>query len=126
MSTFTPDYNDKLKMRGNIAKLTVGDYLYQQPGIFTDIKLSGFLDTHWEIAMDEPEGGAASNQYEVPKHIKVNLSFKPIHNFLPRRVMGDNPNRAPFVTRNDVNNKYLAASDNEIAPRTQEEFNNSL
>lgn len=126
MSTFTPDYSSKLKMRGNIAKLTVGDYLYQQPGIFTDIKLSGFMDTHWEIGMDEPEGGDASNQYEVPKHIKVSLSFKPIHNFLPRRVTADNPNRAPFITRNDVNNKYLTVNPNKQAPQTQEQYDASL
>jgi hypothetical protein len=126
MSTFTPDYSSKLKMRGNIAKLTVGDYLYQQPGVFTDIKLSGFMDTHWEIGMDEPEGGDASNQYEVPKHIKVSLSFKPIHNFLPRRVTADNPNRAPFVTRNDVNNKYLTVNPNKQAPMTQEQQDAAL
>ena len=55
MSTFAPDYNDFNKMRGNIGYLTVGDYLYRQPGIFTDIKLSGMLDSNWEIALAEPE-----------------------------------------------------------------------
>ena len=109
MSTFTPDYSSKLKMRGNIAKLTVGDYLYQQPGIFTDIKLSGMLDTHWEIAMNDPEEGADSSQYEVPKHIKVSLTFKPIHNFLPRRAYKNTLVNTPFVTRNDKQNKYLSA-----------------
>ena len=109
MSTFTPDYSSKLKMRGNIAKLTVGDYLYQQPGIFTDIKLSGMLDTHWEIAMSDPEGGADSSQYEVPKHIKVSLTFKPIHNFLPRRAYKNTLVNSPFITRNDKQNKYLLA-----------------
>ena len=116
MSTFTPDYNTQLKMRGNIAKLTVGDYLYQQPGIFTDIKLSGMLDTHWEIGIE------GKDQYEVPKHIKVNLSFKPIHNFLPRRVIKDTMVSAPFITRNDKNNKYLSPNTNKVAPMTQEEF----
>ena len=109
MSTFAPDYNDFNKMRGNIGYLTVGDYLYRQPGIFTDIKLSGMLDSNWEIALSEPEGDEKDGiQYEVPKHIKVNLSFKPIHNFLPRKVKLDKYADTPFITRKDSNNKYLA------------------
>ena len=109
MSTFAPDYNDFNKMRGNIGYLTVGDYLYRQPGIFTDIKLSGMLDSNWEIALAEPEENEKDKlQYEVPKHIKVNLSFKPIHNFLPRKVKPDKYADTPFITRKDPNNKYLA------------------
>lgn len=116
MSTFAPDYNDFNKMRGNIGYLTVGDYLYRQPGIFTDIKLSGMLDSNWEIALAEPEENEKDKlQYEVPKHIKVNLSFKPIHNFLPRKVKSGKYADAPFITRKDPNNKYLAP----IIPKQQ-------
>ena len=113
MSTFAPDYNSANKMRGNIGYLTVGDYIYRQPGVFNDIKLSGMLDTHWEIALDDPEGGSDRNQYETPKHIKINLSFKPIHNFLPRRATTYTLDKTPFITPNtaligkEVKNKYL-------------------
>jgi hypothetical protein len=92
MSTFAPDYTEYNKMRGNIGYLTVGDYIYRQPGVFTDIKLSGLLDTHWEIALKE-NGTIDDTQYEVPKLIKVALSFKPIHTFLPRTGKD-----VPFVT----------------------------
>jgi hypothetical protein len=98
MSSFAPDYNAALKMRGNISYLTVGDYLYRQPGIFTDIKLSGMLDSNWEIAMDAPEKGFDKGQYELPKLIKVNLSFKPIHTFLPRKVQAGKYADTPFIT----------------------------
>jgi hypothetical protein len=90
LSTFAPDYNADNKMRGNIAYLTVGDYLSRQPGIFTDIKLSGMLDTHWEVNLD-------NDTYQVPKHIKVSLSFKPIHTVLPRKVTKGNPFKSNFV-----------------------------
>lgn len=90
LSTFAPDYNTDNKMRGNIAYLTVGDYLSRQPGIFTDIKLSGMLDTHWEIDLN-------NNTFQVPKHIKVSLSFKPIHTTLPRKVTKNNPFKSNFV-----------------------------
>jgi uncharacterized membrane protein len=117
MSTFTPDYSAANKMRGNIGYLTVGDYIYRQPGIFTDIKLSGMLDTHWEIALNDPENNPEdAKQYEIPKHIKIGLSFKPIHNFLPRRSSlgkeGTPLDKVPFITRNNIHNpegknKYL-------------------
>lgn len=97
MSSFAPDYNPALKMRGNISYLTIGDYLYRQPGIFTDIKLSGMLDTHWEIALDNTNS-IDKEQYELPKHIKVSLSFKPIHTFLPRKVQTGKYADTPFIT----------------------------
>ena len=105
LSTFTPDYSAANKMRGNIGYLTIGDYLYRQPGVFTDIKLSGLLETHWEIALDSPEGGVGKDQYEVPKHINVNMSFKPIHSFLPRKAKyekGVSKNNTPFITVDKV------------------------
>jgi hypothetical protein len=113
MSTFTPDYSSQLKMRGNIAYLTVGDYIYRQPGVFTDIKLGGFMDGSWDIGLD--------GQYELPRMLKVGLSFKPIHSFLPRRNYGYKDNGvqsfpAAFITpdrraypspRTGTNNVYL-------------------
>ena len=98
MSTFAPDYSKTGRMRGNIAYLTVGDYLSRQPGIFTDIKLSGFMDTHWEINLDYKLSGESSlNQNVVPKLIKVALSFKPIHNNLPRKSTAENPFLSNFI-----------------------------
>jgi hypothetical protein len=90
LSTFAPDYNQANRMRGNIGYLTVGDYINRQPGVFTDIKLTGMLDTHWEIGLN------STDMKEVPKHIKVALSFKPIHNFLPTRV--NSSNKSPFIS----------------------------
>lgn len=91
MSNFAPDYSSKGKMRGNIGYLTVGSYLYRQPGVFTDIKLSNMLDSNWEIGLDE--NYKFNGEYEVPIHIKVGLSFKPIHTFLPKRGK-----TVPFIT----------------------------
>ena len=110
MSCFAPDYSKNNKMRGNIGFLTVGDYIYRQPGVFTDIKLSGMLDTHWEISLDKPEGGKDTTQYEVPKLIKVSLSFKPIHTFLPRRAKTGV--FAPFITPDRIAYPQYAGTKN--------------
>jgi hypothetical protein len=108
MSAMTPDYSSQLKMRGNIGYLTVGDYLFRQPGIFTDIKLSGMLDGSWETGLNND--GTSNGQYQVPRMIKVGLSFKPIHTFLPRRNYSSKdtsglvqqPFPAPFITPDKV------------------------
>jgi len=107
MSAMAPDYSSQLKMRGNIGYLTVGDYLFRQPGIFTSVKLSNMLDS-WETGLDND--GKDNGQYQVPRMIKVQLSFKPIHTFLPRRnysskeasgkVAQEFP--APFITPDKV------------------------
>lgn len=100
MSTFAPDYNRANKMRGNIGYLTIGDYLYRVPGVFTDIKLTNMLDSHWEINLD-------NDMNEVPKYIKVNLGFKPIHSSIPRKVTRDKPFRSNFILPSDSDNRFL-------------------
>jgi hypothetical protein len=64
------------------------------------------LDAGWEISIKE-NGKIGNGQYEVPKHIKVALSFKPIHTFLPKRNYSKtdankNINPAPFVTLDKI------------------------
>ena len=93
MSSMAPDYNDRFQMRGNYALLTIGDYIYQQPGVFTSMVITDHFSIPWEAALDEPElrntKGGDANQHEVPKYMKVAMTFKPIHNFLPRKNKRD-------------------------------------
>ena len=122
MSVMAPDYTQMGQMRGNYVYLTVGDYMYRQPGVFTSLNVGGMLDAPWEIALNEPENRANTptgqegtndkNQYEVPKLLDIQLQFNPIHNFLPRRMYGDDKDHpATFVTPNHhilrKTNKYL-------------------
>ena len=98
MSSLAPDYNKQLLMRGNYHYLTIGDYIYRQPGIITSLRLSNFFDNNWELGLNEPEGlGIDTDQYELPKSFKVALNFKPIHTFVPRRNTIDKYT-APFIT----------------------------
>jgi hypothetical protein len=107
MSTFAPDYSAQNKMRGNIGYLTVGDYVRRVPGVFTDIKLTGFMDTHWEINLDyKLPSEPTLKQNVVPKLIKVGLSFKPIHNKLPRKSTRANPFKSNFILPGDSTNQY--------------------
>jgi hypothetical protein len=72
-------------MRGNIVTLTVGGYLYEQPGIITGFSYEmNEDDATWEIGIDD-NGGSDTSVKELPHLIKVSgFNFIPIHNFVPQ------------------------------------------
>lgn len=77
-----PDYKE-FKMRGTLVRITLGDYLSNQYGFITDLTYSIPEEATWEIALREED----SDMYELPKMIDVQLSFTPIHNFLPKNSL---------------------------------------
>ena len=92
-STLAPDYSKSLGyMRGNLATLTVGGYLYEQPGIITSLNYDVPQESPWEIAIPTKTGADANNDIlsdksvkEMPHMIKVTgFNFIPIHDFTPR------------------------------------------
>jgi hypothetical protein len=89
-SSLTPDYGPSADgsgyMRGNLVQLTVGGYLYEQPGIITSLTYDIQEDTPWEIGISSNElGGDDSSVKELPHIIRVTgFSFIPIQTFLPR------------------------------------------
>jgi hypothetical protein len=50
-SVCAPDYSDLGYMRGNLIKLTIGGYLYEQVGIMTSITYDVPQESPWEIAI---------------------------------------------------------------------------
>jgi hypothetical protein len=71
-------------MRGSFMLLTIGNWLYRQPGILNSIILTVDDNTPWEIAMSEPEG-EENDMNELPHVINASVSFTPIHSFIPRK-----------------------------------------
>ena len=85
-STMAPDYTSAGFMRGNIIRLTLGGYLYEQPGFISSLTFTPPQESSWEIAINE-EGKPDNSVKELPFMIKVSgLSFTPIHNFLPSKI----------------------------------------
>ena len=98
ISSMAPDYRENL-MRGNIAELTIGDFVLYQPGIITNFDMNIDEDSNWEIAMQEPDTGVTgtdADMHELPQLIKCNMTFIPIYNFLPRKS-----SEAPFIGIDD-------------------------
>ena len=102
-------------MRGNIIKLTIGDYLLDVPGVLTSLNYTIDEEGGWDIARNSAgnlvEGIKGLNDptadtggWVMPKIIKVSgFSFKPIHTFIPKTVNIESINQggqfvdAPFI-----------------------------
>lgn len=75
ISQVYPDYSQKNKiMRAPLMKLTIGDYFYRLPGLIESISVTIDENSTWEVDVKE-----------LPRVINVQCTFKPIHDFLPRR-----------------------------------------
>jgi len=83
-SSLAPDFSPNGYMRGNLAVLTVGGYLFEQPGIINSINYSVPQESPWEIGISDT-AGFDNTVKELPHIIKVTgFSFTPIHTFVPK------------------------------------------
>jgi len=84
-SSLTPDYSPQGYMRGNLAQLTVGGYIYEQPGIITGLTYDIQEDTPWELGINT-EGTDDGTVKEMPHIIRVSgFTFIPIQDFVARK-----------------------------------------
>lgn len=72
-----PDYSSNGIMRSSLVKVTIGDYLYRVPGFLESVNITIGNDASWDI----------DNGRQLPIHLDVSISFKPIHSMLPKRSM---------------------------------------
>jgi hypothetical protein len=85
-SQLYPDYNSAGFMRSPLMKLTIGNYLYRQPGFLTNISTTIEESTPWDI------------DAQVPTILSLSCQFTPIHNFLPRRAFSTFDSQTKVVT----------------------------
>lgn len=85
-STTAPTYSQDGFMRGTITKLTVGDYLVDQPGFVSSVNYSWDPSYPWEVKLkDSAEAfGVDEDVQQLPMVLDVNLQFEPIHTFAPQ------------------------------------------
>ena len=107
-SSLAPDYTNGY-MKGNLVRLTIGDYLYIVPGIITSLSYAIPEEASWEIALNDPENGGDTGLMETPKFFDVNVSFTPIHDFVPQLGSGK---ETALITPSRTDNYYL--DDNKV------------
>ena len=108
-STLAPDYSGEGYMRGNLVQLTIGGYLYEQPGIITSLNYTMETTSPWEIGIND-SGNSDESVKELAHIIKVSgFSFIPIHNFVPQKqnnIFDDQGNLIDYGPE-----RYIALSD---------------
>lgn len=117
ISSLAPDYANDGKMRGNIAELTIGNFLLYQPGVITSLDMTIDEDSNWDIAIDEFENNLDKDMHELPQLIKCNMSFIPIYNFLPKKGF-----QSPFIGID----KFTGVKDGQRWLRSNEVINQTL
>jgi hypothetical protein len=70
-SSLHPDYSDGGFMRGNLHKLTVGEWFYRTPGILKSMNISVDNNYPWEIKYNEPETSKFGTN-DFAKNVNVN------------------------------------------------------
>ena len=89
ISQVYPDYSPVSNfMRGNVVRLTIGDYLYRVPGFLNNVNVTLNTDVGWEIALNEYDD---SDVAQAPFVVNISCGFSPILDILPRRENFANP-----------------------------------
>jgi hypothetical protein len=103
-SSLAPEYLDSLSsgyMAGNIAYITLGEYIYDQPGIITSLTFDIPEESPWEIGIDDNGNRLEVDDVrQVPHMIKVTgFNFTPIHKFRPEKQTFKNDKLGTDSTR---------------------------
>tara|TARA_R110001599_G_scaffold66101_1_gene186528 strand:- start:21 stop:2297 length:2277 start_codon:yes stop_codon:yes gene_type:complete len=102
-SSLAPTYTTKGGyMAGNLSQMTVGGYLFEQPGFISSVDYEIPQESPWEISIPSTdqtlsvgnEGFENSSLKEMPHIINVSLKFTPIHRFRPAINNITSPNNA--------------------------------
>ena len=102
ISQVYPDYSPVSKlMRGNVVRLTIGDYIYRMPGFLESVNVTiDNSNTPWEILLNQFDD---TDVRQLPHMVTVQCSFKPIMDILPRKESFSNP-FVPLIVNKD---RYL-------------------
>ena len=150
-SSLYPDYNGDGFMRGNLHKLTVGEWFYRTPGILKSMNITIDDNYPWEIKYTEPEdeenpktgtdyGGdyfpnankyngsddfkksnSDADQMELPQIIDIQFTFTPILNELPALSKYD-PNGGRMDKRGILISNDVGRTENFIHRITTDKF----
>jgi hypothetical protein len=126
-SNLAPDYSTNGYMRGPLVSLTVGNYMYEQPGFISSLTYDIPTESPWEIAIND-SGDPDDNMAQLPHMIKVTgFSFTPIFEFTPRKtdlfpapppLPPPTPTPTPTPNPNSNSNNLPSTSSRSPAPAT--------
>ena len=106
-SGLAPTYSSGGFMQGNLTRMTVGGYLYNQLGFIKSLTYTIPQSSTWEIAIDN-NGDSDSTVKELPHMIEVTgFTFQPIQEFVPRIGNPKDLGETPYIAlSNGENTNY--------------------
>lgn len=115
ISQVYPDYSPTYNlMRGNVVRLTIGDYIYRMPGFLENVNVTiDNSNTPWEILLNEYD---ESDVRQLPQVVSVSCTFKPIMDLLPRRENYSNQFVPLIVNRDNYLNPDESTPKESIVP----------
>jgi hypothetical protein len=119
-SQIYPDYGENSFMRAPVVKMTIGDYMYRQPGFLNSINLSIDNNYPWEIQLDK--NSKDKDVAQLPQVIKADCQFTPLHDFLPRKSQGITTD---FITGLINSKRYNNTITEVVGPETPETVENN-
>jgi len=122
-SSLAPDYGNNGYMKGNLVQLTIGGYLYEQPGFIRSMTLSIADDTPYEIGIDNKGNNAGDDSVkQLPHIIRVDgFEFIPIHNFTPA-LQQNTYGLEPSKNEKDIGTESLPESEGTATKYGNERF----
>lgn len=100
-SSLAPSYSPNY-MQGNLIKLTVGDYFFNQFGFITDLSYNVDGEAGWEIGIgssfNDPFSNVNPNARKLPKKIDVEMSFTPIEKFRVEKQVNEYSGAGGYVS----------------------------
>lgn len=127
-SSLAPEYLDSNAsgyMTGNIAYITLGGYLYEQPGVITSLTYDIPEESPWEIGIDihgnDTQGTTGGRKIirQLPHIIRVQLQFIPIHKFRPEKVVFENDR---ILTQNQADEINTLIQSNKLNGNKEETY----
>ena len=116
-SSLAPEYLDSYSsgyMAGNIAYITLGQYINEQPGIIDSLTFDIPEESPWEISLPSFNNEFTDSENideirQVPHMIKVKMNFTPIHKFRVEKQRFTNDTLGTDSTRllSTGNQRYL-------------------
>lgn len=104
-STLAPRYSKAGLMAGTLITLTIGGYLYEQPGFLTGLSFDVPDDSPWEIGIDDEGENISSKDgiKQLPLIINVSgFSFTPIQEFRPETQQITTSNESTLQTDKNI------------------------
>ena len=112
-SNTAPEYNQTSnRIMTPFMRLTIGSYFERLPGVIKTMGIKWQKDYPWEICIDTPEGGESNHLFVLPHVLDVNITYQPIHDFLPQKGI-DSPFIIPHQNSPPANSEGRKAWNNE-------------